>query len=274
MGMNLLSSLILLTACGGSAATMGDDDDGPGPDAAPPANTGFVALSTYSGSSGGTAFQGGAASASFNTTPGAACAEEKFDNCSVFTCPQGQTTTPTYVSAGTLTVTGARESITMSPEPDNSYMAHVSMQTLFSGGEMLTFTGSGADAPGFTASIRAPSRISITSPTKPPTDGAVAVDRAQPFRVAWSGGGAGIVQVFVSPSSGGVLVSCRFEASAGSGSVPAAALGQLPAGAGVFSTSSIADATTDEADWRIFTQAIFSPVWPDQSIASASVTLQ
>lgn len=268
---------LALVACGG------DDDSGGGgsgsPDAAgpAPANTGYVSVQSINAISGTTPITYGGVSATFSTTVATpACTLQEVGPCTVYTCT---TTTPmaVYHSAGTVSVTGIKQAVTLTPQPDNIYMPFSSQQaTLFDGGETITINGSGAEVPAFTVSVTAPTRPTITSPAKPATtSGSITVNRAQDLAVTWSGGGAGTVYIYVGgPTGSNTSMSCGYAASAGSAMVPSAALTKLAAGMGSFSASAVSNKTVDKGDWRIYGQGFFSAVWPDNSMVSAVAALQ
>lgn len=272
---NLVWLVGLLVACsgGGGDDAGGDDAGSNGP---PPPNNGYVAITSTSAMSGTMPIVFGTASASFyvNQATGT-CTEQVFGACTTFTCP-ATVPTPIYASAGTISVTGLSQAITLTPQADKTYMPFSQMQPLFTGGEMITVSGTGAEAPAFSIGVTAPSRASITSPAPPPTNGSLTINRAQDFSVMWTGGGAGKLYVyFAGPSGSGASVSCGYDASAGSATVPAAALSVLPPGMGSFGASRLFYKSVDIGDWRIYGQAFSNAVWAsDLSICSAVVTLQ
>jgi len=99
--------------------------------------------------------------------------------------------------------------------------------SFFNAGDMVSVSGAGgADLPAFTMqTVIAPSGITVTSPVC--ASGACAdVDRAADAMVTWTGGGAGRVSVayLTTTDDGTKAVTCNFDASAGSGTVPVAAL--------------------------------------------------
>jgi hypothetical protein len=272
---------LVLAACGGNddSGGGGGGDGGGGSDGSGsgqvPANSGFVAITSIDAVSGTTPIQNGSVSASFamaQTTY--TCAQNIVGPCTVYVCPTTTPPAPTYASAGTVSVTGLAQPVSLTPQANKMYTAFTSQATLFSGGETITITGAGADVPAFSIGITGPGRATITQPAKP--SGTFTINRAQDFTVRWSGGGAGKVFVYVSgPSGSGASLNCGFDASAGMGSVPAAALGMLPAGSGAFSSASLAVKSIDTGGWRIYGQAFFDSVWAaDTSIAASSATLQ
>ncbi len=109
-------------------------------------------------------------------------------------------------------------------------------------GDLITFKASGEWVPAFTASVPAPA-FSATVPTLSTEAGAEAgadagapsIDRTQPYAVSWTGASGGKVDLLV--NSGGstlhsVSATCSFDAAAGTGTIPAAVMAKMVAGAG------------------------------------------
>ena len=260
--------LIALAACGGgSAMTSGGDDVAPGIDAGG-TNTldhaGTVMAQTYMASNA----TGGSASAYFASAAGG-CATATVGACEIATCTN---LAGTQAEAGTVAITGGTQNVALTPETDKTYTTLTTTTALFTGGETLKATALGGDVPAFTATVTAPTLAKITSPAKPASF-MLAVDRAHDLAVTWTGGGGGKLQVFV--SGGNKQVTCRFDASAGAGTVPAAVLGMLPTGSGSFAMASIASAEVAAGDYAVTFLAYFNAVWQsDSGIVSGGAMLQ
>ena len=151
-------------------------------------------------------------------------------------------------------------------------MPVMSAEPLVTGGVSSTCAAAGADVPAFTKSITAPTKATITSPAKPATY--LTINRSQDFSVSWTGGGTGQVQVALNSMEADQRLFCRFEASAGTGKVPAAALATLATGTGGFAMASLAHSVFESGDWAIDAQAYFNAVWPDNAIVSGPTMLQ
>jgi hypothetical protein len=148
----------------------------------------------------------------------------------------------TLASAGVVTIGGARlTGITLTPGADGKYPAFSQTGADgWSGGETITFAARGGEVLPFTGTVVAPaSGIVLTAPVfAPPAK--VEVDRTKPLALAWTGGGAGKLAVSSAAKTadgGSVSIVCQFDASKGSGTVPAAIVGKLPPGDGVIGTS-------------------------------------
>jgi hypothetical protein len=156
------------------------------------------------------------------------------------TPPSSEAGTPMAVAglnAGTLTITGAgTPASTMlaygpvaSQQGVPGYTAASGSTALFAGGDTMTVSGAGgADLPAFAAqSLVAPTQVAVTAPSC--TGTCPDLDRTQDLTVAWTGAGAGKVVVTFETISDtqAVLLQCRFDATAGTGTVPATLLGKL-----------------------------------------------
>jgi hypothetical protein len=251
-------------ACALAACGSGGGDDS-GPDAAPPGHAGGVALSSLKSTS--PALASTAASAAF--TDSACTQSARTGGCYIQTCTPSQT----YVSGGTVTISGGSETITLMPRADNMYQTFSAMTEVFQPGQMASVSTTGGTAPAYMATLTMPSRITITAPAKSTT--AVGVDRTQDYTITWSGGTSGDVELFASSTTNpNSYVICAIPASAGSGTILSALLSMLPAGMG--SISFIGWSTTQKisGDWSLYFSLFEDALWPDGSIASLPVTFQ
>ena len=265
-------ALIFLVACGGSGDDGGGGDDTPGVDAASTAShAGFVSIQSYDAMNiPGTPTRGGSTSAGFYMAGPQCTTLQTLGPCKLQQCPTSTPAGPQ--SAGTITITGATKPLSLVPGTDKVYAQQTSTTTLFAGGESISFAAAGADLPAFTVSVTTPAKATITAPTKPAAGSLLAVNRAQDFTVSWTGGGGGKVQVYLSDNAKALF--CRFDGSAGTGKVPAAALALLSAGSGAFAMASIGLATKTAGDWDVEASAYFNAVWPDAAIVSGGSTIQ
>jgi hypothetical protein len=265
-------AIVLLAACGNGGG--GGDDDGSGaPDAPKATHSGYVSVQSYDAmNTPTTPTRGGTSSAGFFAS-GAFCMNtQRIGPCDLATCT---TTPPPAVSAGVIMITGTTQAITMMPTATKTYDTFMVANPLFNGGESVTFTAAGADVPAFTKTITAPTKATITAPPKPSASSPfLNIPRGQDFSVSWSGGGTGLVQVALNSNNADQRLFCRFEANAGTGKVPAAALATLPQGNGGFAMASIAHNVFETGDWAIEASAYFNAVWPDNAIVSGPTMFQ
>jgi hypothetical protein len=111
----------------------------------------------------------------------------------------------------------------------SNYPPAMGNTAIFAGGDTFTLSGAGgADLPSFAAqTLVTPSEIVVTAPACAGT--CPDLNRTMDLPVTWTGGGAGKVVVTFETiaTSQVVLLQCKFAATGGSGTVPAALLGKL-----------------------------------------------
>jgi hypothetical protein len=193
---------------------------GPGADGGGLPEAGSVTIFYETTSTGWT----GGVSASFSRTTGGSCTQRTVGPCSVARCDyNGGAPRTTNLSAGAITITGGMPgTITFSPLSDGSY--DYSGTYSFAAGETLDVSAAGGTVPAFTASVTFPTAITVTAPTTG------TIDRSQDLAIAWTGGDASVLaKIQEGTSDRGVLIQCVFDASAGSGTIPAGALSDLEA---------------------------------------------
>jgi hypothetical protein len=167
--------------------------------------------------------------------------------CAPFVQAEAGTTidagSPTPPNAGVISVSGARipAGTKLTPGTDGKYPAlQQSGLDAWSGGETLSISAVGAEVPAFSGTVTAPApSVALTSPAISTTQKAE-IDRSKALAVAWSGAGAGTLTVSATasvPGGGSAVVTCRFDASKGTGQMPTKLLAKLPAGDGGFGAS-------------------------------------
>jgi hypothetical protein len=128
---------------------------------------GFVALSVYDSSPDSPA---SAVAASFYSSALAyppSCTERTDGSCTIETCPGGATLpTPTYVTAGTISVSGYPTPVTAGGDPfDPDGYESNEPGTLWTAGQVVSISTTGADVPAFDSSVAFPAEVEIQSPT-------------------------------------------------------------------------------------------------------------
>jgi hypothetical protein len=90
--------------------------------------------------------------------------------------------------------------------------------------------------------------------------------------ITWTGGGSGeLVWTLAQGSTDPQLAAvCSFDASAGTGSVPAAVLGLFTAGNGSYEAASRSAQQLTAGEFAITFEASFSTVWPDDTLVSGA----
>lgn len=178
------------------------------------------------------------------------CTLKTIGDCVLYLCPTAPSAEAgsddagaASPSAGEIGLSGARipSGTKLVPGADGKYGALTEPSVdAWSGGETIAITAKGGDVPAFSGSVTAPSpTMALTTPVfAPPAK--LDVDRSRAFPLAWSGGGAGFVNVTVSSSrntNGTATAVCRFEGAKGSAEIPAAVMSELPVGDGVIGAS-------------------------------------
>jgi len=157
-------------------------------------------------------------------------------HCTIGTADGGTAATYSLVSAGDVAVTvGTAAPVAFAVQPGGYYVAPgSSTQPLFAGGEMITFSTSGAVAPASSTTVQAPAPPTLTVPSQSPP---YTISRSSDFAFAWTGGGPGQFTVSVQTNPGSIApgtpygsVRCVFALGDGSGVIPSAALAVLPTG--------------------------------------------
>ena len=158
---------------------------------------------------------------------------------------------PGAVGAGTLTVTGtAWGSTAVTPGPGELYDTNGG--ALFGPGATLSVSGTGGTAPAFASTpVAGPPNVMLTVPAT--------ISTASDLQVSWMGGqsGAQVTVSFSMMSQGPVpLTLCTFDAAAGQGTVPQAALASLAGTSnGISNWSQTVTTSFVASGWTIQVQA-------------------
>jgi len=102
--------------------------------------------------------------------------------------------------------------------------------TIFTPGQLLTASTTGATVPAFSHSVTAPALVTLTAPTLAADGGATTIPISIDLAVSWTGGEAGGTMTLQGGGDGGGTyssVSCAWDATVGHGTVPHALLGKL-----------------------------------------------
>jgi hypothetical protein len=175
--------------------------------------------------------------ADFNTVTSAAtgsgCTTTVASNCTTIVCVPsdgGTSAVVTNQSAGVVSVTGVKGSALMiSPGAGNVYTAATGSTQLWDGGEMLTASAPGAVVPAFSGkTVVAPSVVGVTAPACSLASCGT-IMRSSPLAFTWTNGTQGTINASATTVKNGVTtyINCTFAATAGTGTISAAVLGQL-----------------------------------------------
>jgi hypothetical protein len=160
---------------------------------------------------------------------------------------------PAAPNAGDITLTGGARDVTLSPLTDGTYgLDTAPTNPLFVGGESITMAGAGADVPAFSQAVTAPSPIDLTAPVFATNN--LTVDTASDLVLTWTGGTTGTTSLRLtgSDASSSVTVVCEFDASAGTGTAPTAALSPLQGlSNGTASINNLGTDTISAGDWQV-----------------------
>lgn len=238
----LVSSALVLAGCGarteldttspvdGGANLDSPSGDGDVADASGPKYGGVIGMSNFGASNSYGAFYW--AFAEFYTPYHQnLCKHSTSGSCDVNECTDFAGVGATSAGAGTITLTGGADQLQFVPPYGARPSGH---KQLWSGGEVMHAVAPGDMVPGFDLKLIAPGQVTLTSPLAPPTPIAkLVLDRTRNLVVSWVGETSGDVVVWL---GGGARVTgekshyiqCKFPASAGTGTVPAAAIASIP----------------------------------------------
>lgn len=210
---------------------------------------GSVSIIQSSTEAAGQTFYSGIILASFFDIPAGFpdCVRTTVGACTVSDCTAAADAgTPPdggQVGAGQVTISGLVDGgVVLSPNAQGSYSAFLQTR-LFTPGTQVQVQASGGAVPMFSAQVGAPAAPTLTSPVCTLT-GCGMISKTAPYTLTWTGG-TNTVSVQVLSATG--QLSCSFPATAGTGTIPAAALAAFPAGAVVNLFVSAENSTTVQA---------------------------
>jgi len=224
-------------------SAVAESGDSGATDAAVATKAGFIGVTSYA-TEDPTVFTN-SLSAGFNDGPGntygKGCQLEFTGACFTLICDLtdgGDQAPPPGAaqSAGNITIGGTVPTFSVAYDPGtmvyNAMPAVPKDKLIFAGGDTITFAAAGADVPAFAASIVAPTSLVATSPVLP--SGTFSIETSKDLVFTWTGSSAGGVNFNVrstTKSAGttvsGGIVSCRFEPTALTGTIPAGLLQKL-----------------------------------------------
>lgn len=173
-------------------------------------------------------------------------------------------------SAGVITLTSGDEMLSITPWKGGLYAGATIAQPLWQPGGAVHIAGAGDEVPGFQVTLEAPPRARITSLAPGP----VTIDVAEGLTLAWVPVAGGRTIVDFDDSAATEHIRCDFDASAGTGVVPAIALAHLPPGKGTLAVSSHILAPVVEGDWTIHVDLSTSAANSDGERAVYAVTFE
>jgi len=155
------------------------------------------------------------------------CTVTTSGSCSSYSCT-GTAQNPVGDSAGTLTISGGSigSAVTVMPDSSNNY-EYEATGSLFSAGQTLTVSASGATVPAFgPISVVAPALPVLSAPAA--ASGTYTIPTTADLDVAWTGSSAGGEIIFEGAASDSTsYFTCVWSASLGEATVPQAMLTSL-----------------------------------------------
>ncbi len=145
--------------------------------------------------------------------------------------------TRTYASAGNISIAAAGNVTMLTPGSDKSYSTSTTSGADggFVSNSLVSFSAGGADIAAFQGNVVPPSEVSFTKPAS----GTITYD-ANGLGLVWVGGAPSdaVVATILGSSPTGdntssAMVDCRFDAKAGSGTIPASVLDLIGSGSTV-----------------------------------------
>jgi hypothetical protein len=162
---------------------------------------------------------------------------------------------PQYVSAGTLTAKCGAGAAVPATLDAGKQLYKLDAGAPCAPGEKVTISASGDVAPAFSAEVAALSPTALLTPN-PKAD--LALSRSGGLSLTWNPSGGSLLVTadgaVSGPDSGeSWYVHCQYDAAAGSGTVPPAALAKVPLLTQLIVNVTISDprVVTPNADWRI-----------------------
>ncbi len=195
----------------------------------------------------------------------AACTASPDGPCLVFECPDGlkDSAPPPETaerSAGSITVAGPQRTLTLEPDPAGGYAEKIEAGAFWRPGDPVTIMASGAIVPGFSATLRAPTPLTVTQPASEATLGS-----AEDLVLRWTGGGVGdaifdITKNRTDKKEAPRAWRCTFPAAAGTGTIKRAGLG----GPGILAISprSVSQQKLDGRGWSLTLSLVTPGAFP------------
>lgn len=151
------------------------------------------------------------------------------NNCEVVDC-SGDDDPGTDVSAGTITVTGGTNDLTMQPTTTNSTILYSASneEELWDGTQTLTFSAAGDTVPAFSTDVSPPADVTLQSPALPAQGSPLQVDASSDLDIEWdtSNLSSGRFTVLLGRTTAN-SVRCDWSATSGSQTIPSSLLSDI-----------------------------------------------
>jgi hypothetical protein len=185
--------------------------------------------------------------------PGESCTHSTMSGCDIDSCSSGPGTA--LPNAGNMMISGLTGGpYTLMPTSMGAYIASPAPAgRIFMDGETVNFSAAGmtGEVPAFTGMLTVPPSITVTMPML--MTGMTTIPRSSDLVINWTGGSTGDVTARLLSSSAGVttLVSCTYQASAGTGTIPMSVMMQLAAGSGAITIGSSVTQNVMAGDYAV-----------------------
>lgn len=192
------------------------------------------------------------------------CETTEEGSCSVQVCDTGNGNggETTYRSAGEITVSGGAQEITMTKDGDTYSTSGTG--EVWNNSHDLTVEAAGDVVPMFSGEISPAANATLNSPDTPGTgEGAWTVDTTSDITVEWDttdiDSGQFTVQLSNSSDSQSSTLSCNWDATSGSETIPSSLLGEMITGeSGSYNFGVGAQASVTAEDWDVSINALES----------------
>lgn len=179
----------------------------------------------------------------------AACARTAIGPCTTLACPADHHAT--LLRAGTLRLRGGTIAgdVLVAPDAANYYATDLGGLYTFRAGDAFTVTGSGADVAPFSVGVTMPGALALTQP-----DLSAALSTTSDVAIAWTGGepdASVIVEVIDDTQT-----TCTFDASAGQGTIPRAAIAAFAGRTTTFQWQQQRDAVVNAGPFPVHVLAV------------------
>lgn len=193
----------------------------------------------------------------FPTVSPTGCVVSEVAGCTLETCDalEGGSTYQSASAGPTVAVTGGAYTLLLARSGSGPYGPIADdggVMTLWHGGDALTVSAPGDVVPAFTATLIAPTQVTVLTPPPP------VLSKSGAFAFSWLGQSAGSLTVDVNARSGGTdfYLECQYTVASGVGVVPQVALQRMPAGSASLTVSTVNRTEVTVSGWvlRAFAQ--------------------
>jgi hypothetical protein len=264
--------LTLLVAFPLAAGCHMSDTDRIGPDSSLPSDgsgpemAGRIALSNERGG----ASTAGVAFASFGPENQSCTSVHTIGSCVVSMYCGGSMSS--FYSAGVVDISGSSEPFSMNPDGNGYYAPYRTSAEIYPSGSSVEVVLHGDIVPPGHVEAIAPSQVEVRTDQS----ALASIDSSQDLALSWTGMSDGFLDVVFHDDLGVDVVSsfdCRYQAGAGSATVPAEVLQTLRNRTGTLSVTTLTESVSDVGAWTVAFRLVYNAVWSNGDSADASVQI-